>query len=171
MASDEDMSHTSSALRVRDVMNTKTARIHLGRPMALAAEILVLTQASDLIVIDDDDRFVGVLPEGDLLHAIMPDFDGLMESGASLTRGFEVFLSSGSSYADQPIDSLVIRGSIMLRPDDELLKAATVMITKGIRRLAVVDGERFVGSVSRADICWGILVEQPSRQHAANRTE
>ncbi len=171
MVSDEGISHTSTSLRVRDVMNTKTARIHLNRPMKLAAEILVLTQAGDLIVVDEDDRFVGVLPGGDLLHAIMPDFDGLMESGASLARGFEVFLSSGYSYADQPIDSLVIRGSITLRPDDELLKAATVMITKGIRRLAVVDGERFVGSVSRADICWGILVEQPSRKHAADRSD
>lgn len=170
MGSDRDARPGSPTLRVGDVMNTKTARIHLNRPMKLAAEILVLTQASDLIVIDEDDRFVGVLPEGDLLHAIMPDFDGLMESGASLQRAFEVFLSSGSSYADQLIDSLVIRGSITLRPDDELLKAATVMITKGIRRLAVVDGERFVGSVSRADVCWGVLVEEPSRQHAAART-
>lgn len=144
-------------------MNTKTARIHIDRPMKLAAEILVLTQASDLVVIDDNDRYIGVLSEGDLLYAILPDFEGLMESGASLRRAFDAFLDAGVGYADQPIGRLVIRASITLRPDDELLKAATVMITKGIRRLAVVDGERFVGSVSRADICWGLLVEHPSR--------
>lgn len=152
---------------IRDVMNTKAARIHLGRPMALAAEILVLTQASDLMVIDNEDRFFGVLPEGDLLQAVMPDFEGLMESGASLEQAFAVFRHSGSDYADQPIDRLVIRGSITLSPDDELLKAATVMLTKGIRRLAVVEGERFVGSVSRADICWGVLVEQATRDRTA----
>lgn len=151
---------------VRDVMNTRTARIHLDRPMKLAAEILVLTQASDLVVIDDADRYIGVLSEGDLLHAILPDFEGLMESGASLRRAFDAFIDGGSVYAEQPIGRLVIRGSITLRPDDELLKAATVMITKGIRRLAVIEGDRFVGSVSRADICWGLLVEQPSRQLA-----
>jgi CBS domain-containing protein len=148
---------------VRDVMNTKSARIHVDRPMKLAAEILVLTQASELVVIDDADRFIGVLAEGDLLHALLPDFEGLMESGASLQRAFEVFLDAGSAYADQPIGRLVIRSGITLSPDDELLKAATVMITKGIRRLAVVDHGRFVGSVSRADICWGLLVERPSR--------
>ncbi len=155
---------------IRDVMNAKSARIHLDRPMKLAAEILVLTQASDLIVIDDDDRFVGVLPEGDLLNAIMPDFGGLMESGASLERACQILLDSGADYADEPIRRLVIQGSITVAPDDDLLKAATVMITKGIRRLAVVDGERFVGSVSRADICWGLLVERPSRAQAAART-
>lgn len=154
---------------VRDVMNIKTARIHVGAPMKAAAEILVLTQASDLVVVDDADRYVGVLAEGDLLHAILPDFDGLMESGASLRRAFDVFLAAGGTYAEQSIGRLVIRGSITLMPDDELLKAATVMITKGIRRLAVVEGDRFVGSVSRADICWGVLIEQPSRQLASDQ--
>jgi CBS domain-containing protein len=151
---------------VRDVMNAKTARIHVDSPMKLAAEILVLTQASDLVVVDDD-RFVGILSEGDLLHAIMPDFEGLMESGASLQRAYQIFLDSGSVYANRPIGPLVIRASITLRPDDELLKAATVMLTKGIRRLAVLDGEHFVGSVSRADICWGLLVERPNQQLTA----
>lgn len=150
-------------------MNPKSARVHIDRPMKLAAEILVLTQASDLIVIDDDDRFIGVLPEGDLLNAIMPDFGGLMDSGASLRQACEILLESAAECADEPIRRLVIEGSITVSPDDELLKAATVMITKGIRRLAVVDKERFVGSVSRADICWGLLVERPSRTLAASR--
>jgi len=142
---------------IHDVMDRKTARIHLGRPMRLAAEILVLTQAGYLMVVDDDDRFVGVLSEGDLLHAIMPDFEGLMESGATLAEAYQIFLRSGAEYADQPIDRLVVRRSIQLKPGDELLKAATVMLTKRIPRLPVLDGEDFVGSVSRADICWALL--------------
>jgi len=148
-------------------MNPKAARIQIGQPMALAAELLVLTQASDLMVVDDSNRFLGVLAEGDLLHAIMPDFEGLMEAGASLQRAYGVFTGSGAYYANQTIDRLVIRGSITLSPDDELLKAATVMITKGIRRLPVVEDERLLGSVSRADLCWGVLVEQRRRDLTA----
>src|SRR5690349_9574068 len=124
-------------VKIRDVMNTKAARIHLGQPMALAAETLVLTQAGDLMVLDEDDAFVGVLAGGDLLHAIMPDFEGLMEAGASLQRACEIFVAAGDVYADEPIDRLVIHGSITVSGDDELLKAATVMITMGIRLLAV----------------------------------
>ena len=153
-------------MKIRDVMNTKAARIRLGQPMALAAETLVLTDAGDLMVIDDDDRFVGVLAGGDLLHAIMPDFEGLMEAGASLRRACEIFVRAGDDYAGEPIDRLVIPGSITVSGDDELLKAATVMITMGIRLLAVVDDGRLMGSVSRADVCWGVLVEQPSRSAA-----
>lgn len=153
-------------MKIRDIMNTKAARIRLGQPMAVAAELLVVTMAVDLMVIDDDNHFIGVLAGGDLLHAIMPDFEGLMEAGASLQRACEIFTDAGGDYADEPIDRLVIRGSIVVSPDDELLKAATVMIMMGIRLLAVVDDGCLVGTVSRADVCWGVLVEQPRRTAA-----
>ena len=156
-------------MKIRDVMNIKAARIRLGQPMALAAETLVLTDAGALMVIDDDDRFVGVLAGGDLLHAIMPDFEGLMEAGASLRRACEIFASAGDHYAGEPIDRLVIHGSITVSGDDELLKAATVMITMGIRLLAVVEDGHLLGTVSRADICWGVLIKQPRHSAAWGR--
>jgi CBS domain-containing protein len=147
----------SHGMRIGDVMDRKAARISVTAPMSLSAELLVLSRASDLMVVDDEGRYVGVLAEGDLLHALMPDFEGLMDSGASLADAFRIFVDSGREYADQPIGRLVIRKSITVSPEDELLKAATVMVTKGIRRLAVVDRERLLGTVSRADVCWALL--------------
>jgi CBS domain-containing protein len=146
-------------MRIGDIMDRRAARISVDAHMSLAAELLVLSRASDLMVVDADGRYVGALAEGDLLHAIMPDFEGLTESGASLQQAFAIFLESGRRYAEQPIRRLVIKKSITVSPDDELLKAATVMVTKQIRRLAVVEGERLVGTVSRADICWALLSE------------
>jgi CBS domain-containing protein len=118
------------------------------------------------MVVDDDGRYLGVLSEGDILRAVMPDFEGLMESGASLQDAFGIFLDNGRQYGDQPIRRLVIRKSITVSPKDELLKAATVMVTKQIRRLPVVDDERLVGTVSRADLCWAILGQAGIRQSA-----
>ena len=150
-------------MHVRSVMDRKTARIRLGAPLSQAAEILVLTQASDLMVTAPDGTFAGVMSEGDLLAALMPDFEGLLDSGATLNQAVAAFLDAGAEYADQPIDRFIVRRTINLRPDDELLKAATVMVTKGIRRLPVVEGGRFTGSVSRADICWALLADQGAR--------
>jgi predicted transcriptional regulator len=156
-------------VKIRDVMNTKAPRIQIGRPMSMAAEVLVMTQCGDLVIIDQDERFVGVLAGGDLLHAIMPDFEGLMEAGASLRRACEIFVRAGDDYAGEPIDRLVIHGSITVSGDDELLKAATVMITMGIRLLAVVEDGHLMGTVSRADICWGVLIKQPRHSAAWGR--
>ena len=146
-------------MRIGDIMDRRAARIGLDGSMAHAAELLVLSRASDLMVVDADGAYVGVLAEGDLLHALMPDFEGLLESGSSLDDAVRAFLESGRQFSDQPISRLVIRTSITLAPDDELLQAATVMITKQIRRLAVVDGKRLVGTVSRADVCWSLLTD------------
>jgi CBS domain-containing protein len=150
-------------MRIGDIMDRRAARIGIDGSMANAAELLVLSRASDLMVVDDNGDYVGVLSEGDLLHALMPDFEGLMESGASLDDAFRIFLESGRQFSDQPISRLVIKASITVSPDDELLKAATVMITKQIRRLAVVDGKRLVGTVSRADVCWSLLTDAARR--------
>jgi CBS domain-containing protein len=154
-------------------MDRRTARISLDAPMSLAAELLVLSHASDLMVVDEKGAYVGVLSEGDLLRAIMPDFEGLMESGASLEDAFSIFADAGKEYADQPIGRLIIRKSITVGPDDELLKAATAMVTKQIRRLPVVEEERLVGSISRADVCWAVLCEtaaEPVRGPSGPRT-
>lgn len=142
---------------VGEVMDRKAARISIDAPMSLAAELLVISRASDLMVVEDDGRYVGVLSEGDVLRAVMPDFDGLVEAGASLQDAFGIFLDNGRQYADQAVRRLVIRKSITVEPQDELLKAATVMVTKQIRRLPVVDEGLLVGTLSRADLCWAIL--------------
>ena len=132
--------------------------------MRLAAEILVLTQAGYLMVVDDADRFVGVLSEGDLLHAIMPDFEGLMDSGTTLAEAYQIFLRSGAEYADQPVDRLVVQRSIKLKPERRAAQGRNGDAHEAHpARLPVIDGEDFVGSVSRADICWALLCGSAQR--------
>lgn len=142
---------------IRDIMDVKAARVVETAMMQTAAELLVLTQASDLMVIDQEGNFVGVVSEGDLIRAVMPDLDEVIAAGGSLTAAFQIFLSAGRDLARTPIKRLIITNPITVHPADELLKAATVMTTKMIRRLPVVANGKFLGTVSRADICWALL--------------
>jgi CBS domain-containing protein len=142
---------------IRDIMNVNATRISARATMKQAAELVSLSQASDLMVVDDQNHFVGVLSEGDLIRAILPRFEELMESGGSLTEAFRVFADHGREHAERPIGPLVIKSPVIVRPEDEVLKAATAMVSKQIRRLPVVDQGKLVGTVSRADICRGAL--------------
>ena len=45
-------------------MNIKVAVISVDATMRLAAELLTLTQAADLIVVDSERNFLGVAPRG-----------------------------------------------------------------------------------------------------------
>jgi CBS domain-containing protein len=119
--------------------------------------VLAVTGFCELSVVGGDGRFLGVVSERDLLGTLMPDLDRTPDSGQTLRRCIESFVESGAGYAEQPISRLVIRTSITLLPDDELLNAATVMFDREIHRLPVVADERLLGTVSRSDICCALL--------------
>lgn len=125
--------------------------------MAEAASLLIKTHANDLAVVDAQGGFVGILAEGDLLRHALPKFEQVVANADSVAEAYEMFLLSGRDLADQPIDRAVIRNPILIGPDDELLKAAAVMISKNIRTLAVVEDGRLAGMISRADVCLGIF--------------
>jgi CBS domain-containing protein len=144
-------------MKIGDIMNINAARIRLGSTLQQAAEILRSSQASDLMVEDQEGNFVGVLSEGDLIRAALPQFDELLAQGESLSAGISIFVDKGKELAGNLIDQWVIRTPVSVAPQQPVLKAATVMISKQIRRLPVVDNGRLVGSIARSDICLGIL--------------
>lgn len=146
-------------MRVRDVMDRKAARVSPDDPLRVAAELLALTGASDLAVVDDSGAFMGVLSEGDLLRALMPDFDDIDPGQATLEKAYAFFVNAGESRVDDPVINHVIHNPFTVGPDDQLLQPAALMVSKQIRRLPVVAGGRFLGTVSRADICWALLCD------------
>lgn len=146
---------------VADLMNTTPVEIPLDATFRTAAELFVQTQASDLVVTDGG-KYAGILSEGDLLRALLPDFEPMTKSvaGVSLEEACNLFLDSGRFNADRTIASLVLARPTTLAPGDPLLKAATVMTANHIRQLPVIDDGTFVGMLRRASISWALLCER-----------
>ncbi len=144
-------------MKIADVMNVNAARILYSGNVRQAAELLSSSQASDLMVVDEEGNFRGVLSEGDLIRAALPRYDEILRDGGSIHDALESFVDNGRTMANQSIESLVIKQPITVSPREALLKAAGTMISKQIRRLPVVSDGKLVGTVSRADICRGVL--------------
>ena len=142
---------------IRDIMAIFPTYIRTGADLRRAAEIISISEISDLMVIDHDDKFVGVLSEGDLIRAILPRFDDVLQAGGTLNDAFAFLVQKGHDLANRPIDPLIIHNSITVRTTDDIAQAAVVMIEKQIRRLPVVDNGKLVGTVSRADICRAVI--------------
>jgi CBS domain-containing protein len=143
-------------MKISDALMFNVIRIPLRSTIREAVDVLSLHQASDLMVVDEANKFVGVLSEGDLIRAGMPRFEELVAEG-SLTSGFAIFQEKGKSLANSPIEPLVIKDAIVVSPNDDLLTAASIMVSKQIRRLPVVDNGNLVGTISRADVCRAVL--------------
>lgn len=145
-------------LRVKDIMTTRTVRIQQDANMYRAAEIVALSRVSDLIVVGENDQFIGMLSEGDILRAAMPDMDEIKAEGGSLDTAFGIFLKKGKDLSSLSILPFVITEPIVLDPQDHVAKAATAMIDMNIRLLPVIQDGKLVGSVSRADVCQSVVV-------------
>lgn len=142
-------------------MNRQAARVRMDDTLRMAAELLALTQVSDLAVVDEEGRFLGVLSEGDVLRALMPDYTGLEDDSVTIQDAIDFFSTVGVQRSEDSLAPLVIAESITVAPDDDLLRPAAAMVTHQIRRLPVLEGDRFVGTLSRADIVWALLCEAP----------
>jgi CBS domain-containing protein len=145
-------------VQVGDVMRTHFTTIREDTTMQAAAAILSSHGISDVAVCDATGALTGVLAEGDLLRAVTPGVDDLaLISDGSLVEAFDMLVVNGHHVADQPVARLVIRDPIVLAPEDPLLKAVTVMLNLFIHGLPVVHQGKVVGTVTRADICRGLL--------------
>ena len=144
-------------MKIREIMNRNITTVRLGTTMREAADILSHTWASELMVLDGNDAFVGVLAEGDMIRAVMPRFEDMMLSSGTLYESFGMFMESGHEKAQHPIDDIVIRNPIVVSPDNDAVKAAAVMASEKIRRLPVVEDDKLVGTIARADILSAVL--------------
>ena len=144
-------------LRVEEAMATRTVRIQQDANMYRAAEIVALSRVSDLMVVGEDDKFIGVLSEGDILRAALPDIDEIVAEGGSLDTAFDLFVSKGRDLSKLPILPFVITEPMVVDPADHVAKAASVMLDLNIRLLPVIKNGKLVGSISRADVCQAVV--------------
>ena len=140
-------------MRVRQAMTNRVARIREEVSVLDAAETVALSGVSDLMVVDASGCFAGVLSEGDILRAALPDIDEIVAAGGSLDGAFERFVAKGRDLSALPIAPLVIRDPIVLDPDEHVARAAVVLVERAIRVLPVVRDGVLIGTISRADVC------------------
>ena len=140
-------------MQIRDIMNINAIRILSGSTMAKAAELAALSNASGLFVVDDEDNFIGVLSEGDMMKAILPEMSEVMAVGRDLQETYNISSEKGVKLGSELIDNHLTPIPITLKPEDPMLKAPTTMAVKKMRRLPVVKNGKLVGTVSRGDIC------------------
>lgn len=142
---------------IENYMVIRAIRIHINSNIKQAAEKVALSHVSDLMVVDDDDNFMGVLSEGDVLRAALPDIDEIQKEGGSLSQAFDIFLDKGRELSNLPIAPLVIEEPIIVAPGDHVAKAAVVLVHQKIRLLPVVDTGKLVGTIARADVLRAIV--------------
>lgn len=118
--------------------------------LADAATLFVNANCSDLMIIQEDQSFVGICSEGDLIRKTMFKYSDMRTEGLSKDEMFEIYLKKSDDMAKTPVMDIATTNPITITRDTSLAKAAGYMVSKNIRRLPVVEDGKLIGVLSRA---------------------
>lgn len=135
---------------VRDLMSEKVLTFRRDTPLRVAASTLVARGVSGAPVTDELEHVLGVLSETDVLFKEQgrPDPDrGL------LTWLFERLPDEVlAKQSARTVGEAMTAPAVTISPTASVASAARKMTERGVNRLPVVEGERLVGIVTRADL-------------------
>lgn len=136
-------------MRISDCMKGSVRVIGPRDSVRRARSLLEQYRINQLPVVDDG-RLVGIVAERDL-RAASPDVDELADVLPE---------REGVPRPDRiPIETVMTRQVVVLRPEDTVEDAARLMRTRRIAAIPIVDGERVVGIVTRGDVIDAFLAQ------------
>jgi len=143
---------------VKDTMCVDVKTCKPDTPIKDIATIMCFNKISGLPVVDDNDYVVGVISEKDILCSMFPDMRELVESGAK--PNFEDMEKDYHSVLGKKVEDLMTNTVATVSPDMPILRAASMMWIRKIRRIPVVDGDnKLVGILSMGDVHKAVFQE------------
>ena len=146
----------------RDVMDTRFHLLHPQDTLSKAVEMFQTASREenkrifDLMVVDENDRLVGMLSMYDILLFIQPkhlriwsemedlDLDRLFTDLLERARGIQV-------------GDIMTTEVVTIRPDAHLLAISDIMVKKHVRRLPVTENGRIIGIVYISSLFYQML--------------
>lgn len=130
-----------------EIMTSPVRTVRPADPVRKVIVLLCRHRISGVPVVDGKGRLVGLISERDILEAMYPDHPELRQHRPPL-RLHEGVREIGSIPARQ----IMVQDVVTAPPDADILRLASVMAVRKIRRIPIVEGQRLVGIVSQGDV-------------------
>jgi CBS domain-containing protein len=145
--------------RVRDIMTHDPKKVGTKTPSSEVAKLLLSSTFTGLPVVDEENRPVGVVSQGDLIYrAGLPMRLGLLAE--SDREKVEAILGS---LAPKQAREVMTQPAVTIREDKPVTEAVSRMLEKNVKRLPVVDeAGKLVGILSRVDVFQTVMKVCPN---------
>jgi CBS-domain-containing membrane protein len=157
-------------MRAIDMMTSDVITIDENASVHTAAKLLVEHDISAVPVVDKDNRVIGMVSEGDLLHRA--------ETGTEQWRSWWLeMMASRNQLATEYIKShsdkvrdVMTRGVISVTEATPVADIALLLETHRIKRVPVLRNGKLVGVVSRANLvrALAMMIEEPPSETEAD---
>ena len=136
----------------REIMTADVVTVRPETPVREAVCKMVEARISGLAVLDADGRLVGILTEGDLLRrhelGTAPHHPGWL----NFLRGPGLAAADYIRARSLRVNDIMTPAPVAVEPTATLDRVVTIMMRQRIKRVPVVENDKLVGIVSRADL-------------------
>jgi len=144
-------------VKVREIMTKDLTSCEKDVSVRHLIFILDSAEIPNMPIVDEDNKVIGYISEKDLIKAALPGYFEMLHS-TSFIPDMNQLSKKLLQIADDPIEKYMQHDVIVVTEDDDDLRAADLIIRKGVRDLPVVDAEgRLVGRLKRIDLLQHLL--------------
>ncbi|HDH09619.1 MAG TPA: CBS domain-containing protein [Chloroflexi bacterium] len=145
-------------MKAKDIMYTKVITVKQTATLRELNEVFQRYKITAVPVVDDENRVVGMVTEGDLIRAILPSYLELHEDSLYL-HNFEYLEERVHHVENMQVKEIMTPSVISVTEDTPILKVGSIFLLKRIERIPVMRGDNLVGIISRSDIYRAIFGE------------
>ncbi len=146
-------------MKISEVMTTGVISAHEDDPVRGVIEQMVMRHCGSIPIVGDTDRLTGIITVRDLLLPLYPNLGDYVHDNVR-ARDFEAMENGYQKMLDLRAADIMTPDPMTVSPDDPVLKAASYMGLKNLRRIPVTDEGRLVGMVSIGDINRGLFLHR-----------
>ncbi len=134
---------------VSETMTTTVKTAKADTPVRNLANIMCLNKISGLPVVDDENNIIGIVSEKDILKRMFPNMSDLAEDGMP---NFEEMEKNYAETLNLAAEDIMTTRVSSVKPGMPIMKAASLMCLRNIRRIPVVEDNKLVGIISIGDV-------------------
>ncbi len=160
-------------MRATDVMTREVLTVDAPTSVRQVAALLAERGVSGVPVVDAENRVVGIVSEGDLLHRAEIGTERRPRRRRSWwldSFASDLALDYVKAHG-RTVEDVMSRDVVSVDEDADLADVAVLLETKGIKRVPVVKEGQLVGIISRANLVRALAAAQEAAPAATDKDE
>jgi CBS domain-containing protein len=139
-------------MNASDVMTVRVITIEPDATVQAAATLMVERGISALPVVDKSGKLVGIISEGDLVRRAETGTERKASWWLTFLSGTDELAHDFVKAHGTKVSDVMTRTVVVAKPDTPLSEVARLLEVHRIKRVPVIEGDRLVGIVSRANL-------------------
>lgn len=161
----ENQSVEDTAVKASDIMTRELVVVPPDCPMAVVAKTMIDNHISGVPVVDDG-KLVGIVTENDLLRRAELKTERQRPRWLHFLTSDAVLLADYIKSHGQTAGDVMTPYVLTVSPDTPIVEIAEIFGSRHVKRVPVLDGEKLVGIVSRANLVQALAAQTAvPRQH------